>query len=811
MKVKYEREAKQIEKSKEMIMAYRHYEKILSEQKLYDYNDMIIEVVRALKKDPSLLLSLQEQYQYLLADEHQDANNGQNKILELLSSYHENPNIFIVGDEKQAIFRFQGASLNNFLEFQKLYPSAKIIYLEDNYRSTQTILDAAHSLAEKNKPHVDSAKPLKKLKALSGLKENPINILGFDSDASERFFLVKDIEKLIEETKLEEGDESFPDVAVIYRDNADAFSFASTFSRSGIPVVIQSDENVLHDAGVKKIVSVLKAIENLDNDEYLSNALLVDFFEVEPSDIAFIGQESLKTGKSFFKILNSEENLKKIGLKNEKAIVSYIKFLSKCKKYASFHSLAELFEKIVKESKILNSIMSSENPIPALEKLNAFFKEIKSVSERHKNHKLADFLLYIDTLYEHNVPIKAKNQTKNFQAVKLLTAHKSKGMEFDYVYIVRCFDGHWGNRRRLNSLKIPEIKTNLIGLDEINDDDERRLFYVALTRAKKTVTISYSSRSDTGEEKLPSRFIQEIREELIQKKDTNYFDETVRLNPFFDFVFEPKKSAKKKDLFFVKELFSARGLSVTGLNNYLECPWKYFFVNLLRLPQAKAMHQLYGTAIHESLAGFFQKLNSSGVASKEFLLTLFQDALNKQPILEADYEASLERGRSALSGYYDEYEGKWRTRVFTELDIRGVDFSEGTRLTGKLDKVEILSDSLEVNVVDYKTGIPKSRNEIEGKTKNSKGNIKRQIIFYKILLDKYAGGKYKMISAEVDFIEPNERGNYKKELFMVSGEDTEKVNKEIKEVSGEILSLSFQNKRCGDAKCNYCSLKEIMR
>ena len=130
---------------KELLKLYIAYEKVLAERKLYDYEDMILEVIRSLEKKEDFRLRLQEEYHYVLADEHQDANNAQNKLLELLVSFHDNPNLFIVGDEKQAIYRFQGASLENFLYFQKKHKGARVIILEENYRSTQSILDSAHS------------------------------------------------------------------------------------------------------------------------------------------------------------------------------------------------------------------------------------------------------------------------------------------------------------------------------------------------------------------------------------------------------------------------------------------------------------------------------------------------------------------------------------------------------------------------------------------------------------------------------------------------------------------------------------------
>jgi len=142
----YKKEEEKLEKVEDLCLLYFAYEKALAEREAYDYDDMILSVVRALENDADLKLILQEEYQYLLADEYQDGNGAQNRVLELLADFHESPNIFVVGDPDQAIYRFQGASLENFHRFKELYPSAKHITLTDNYRSPQKILNLAHRL-----------------------------------------------------------------------------------------------------------------------------------------------------------------------------------------------------------------------------------------------------------------------------------------------------------------------------------------------------------------------------------------------------------------------------------------------------------------------------------------------------------------------------------------------------------------------------------------------------------------------------------------------------------------------------------------
>jgi len=181
MKGKYKEIEKNIIRNKELSSVYNEYQSMLHKSGFYDYSDMIMQAMSILKHNQELLLTLQEQYLYILVDEHQDTNSAQNKILELLANYHQNPNLFIVGDEKQAIFRFQGASIENFLYFKNLYKNVKLITLKRNYRSTQTILNAAHNLNSS----------IKELKAEKKYPEVPIKSCVFSTSEAEQYFLVR--------------------------------------------------------------------------------------------------------------------------------------------------------------------------------------------------------------------------------------------------------------------------------------------------------------------------------------------------------------------------------------------------------------------------------------------------------------------------------------------------------------------------------------------------------------------------------------------------------------------------------------------
>ena len=252
MRGKYQDMQKHIKKNKELAVLYYAYQKTLRDRRLYDYSDMIMEVSSVLDKNNDFLLTLQEKYQYFLIDEHQDTNNAQNRIIELLANFFDNPNVFMVGDEKQAIFRFQGASLENFMYFKNRYKGAKLITLVNNYRSTQAILSLATSLIKKGELEAQAKHPNKK-----------IPLYAFNSTDAETYFLARHIQERIKDGAKPE------EIAVLCKENADALPIADMFEKIGVPFMVESDQNVLQDEDIKKLLLILHAIKYFVNTENL--------------------------------------------------------------------------------------------------------------------------------------------------------------------------------------------------------------------------------------------------------------------------------------------------------------------------------------------------------------------------------------------------------------------------------------------------------------------------------------------------------------------------------------------------------------
>lgn len=811
MKSQYEKQLKASHKNKELFIIYKAYQKALHKQKRYDFNDMLLEVIKAFEKNPQLLLRMQEKFQYILVDEHQDTNAAQNKIVELLCSYYPNPNLFVVGDEKQSIYRFQGASLENFLYFKKLYSEAVLINLKENYRSSQVILDAsghliAHNLLASSfipdKPRLiaKTPHPLERIKIIEA------------TDYYSEYYLLADIIK----KKLTAGI-SPREIAVLVRENKDVAPLSEVLAQHSIPYVVESNFDILQDLEIQKLILFFNAIHNFGNDRDMLRAMHVGCLEISPVDIIKLIDSARKKNTTVWELLNSGEYKNNPLLTTKQYIERFYTNLIQWKKYSHNEHFDYLFKSVLNDSGFMKTLITKKNSLQNLDKIIGFYEDIRQRIEKKPSFNLSDFMEYLELLKKHKVTVRRKVQVTYQNAVRLMTAHRSKGLEFDVVFIINAYDGHWGNPRKRGSIFILPWSYLLERLtaaaqEEVNED-ERRLFYVALTRARKEVVISYSTRSIDGNDQVSSQFIGEIMDSHKEYLNIEEFEKNFLSNKQIMLSVFTKGPSEKimseymahKELF--AEMFMQKGLSATGLNNYLECPWKYFFRNLLGLPDVMTKSALFGSAIHKALNYYL--MNCSGKAALptvEILLNAYDTALCQQPLTEEEITQLKEKGRKVLTGYYNERIIRWDKNLISELDIKGVYFSGKVKLTGKIDMIKPIKGD-EVVVYDFKTGKPKSRSMVMGTTKSGDGNYKRQLVFYKILLDQYQFKKMEMTTGIIEFIEPNERNIYKSEEFTITDEEVKALKEQIYKVSNEIISFNFLDKGCKKADCEYCALR----
>ncbi len=811
----YKKAQERIEKNKEFCEVYRHYQEELTSLGDYDYNDMIMYTLRALRENKILRERLRGAYKYILIDEHQDANSAQNKVVELIGGEDPAPNIFVVGDEKQAIFRFQGASLANIMYFKNKFPSCKVVTLQKNYRSHQKIIDAAQSVISNNEGRIanyivgidDS------LTAAHGSAGRKIELYEPETPELELYMIKEKIKEL------EAEGVARSEIAVLYRENREGDAISDVLSKEGILHVVESSRNIFDDAAIKNFIALVifaarrdltsGALRRQECDAELINLLLIDFLEIPASDVyklASLRAERRKP-KNIFWVMSDVKLMQENNIESCDKIFEFSQNISKWISAAQSKNAAQAFEQIARESGFLEYI-ASKNSFDYIAKFNTIFSELKNLTQSKKNFTLADFTQHVALLGRFGIALKQKSLRLPADAVRLMTVHKAKGLEFDYVILCGCLDARWGGRKKPDVLGLLDIYGEGGGTDASAIEDNRRLFYVALTRARKGVFISAPLYAGDGREQIRSRFIGEIKPELVERGDVSRYDKGIAATAHF-FISEARPSEPGvSDKKFLQALFLKRGLSATALNNYLVCPWRYFYRNLVRLPEAQQSYLMYGNAVHAALKEFFDWPDRS----KEHLFLKFTRALNAQPFLEHEALRYKGRGEKALSAYFDNYDlgsSMAGIKTINEFTVGNIMLDRNIRLTGKIDKIE-LDFGGGVNVVDYKTGRAKSRNALAGIGKNAAGNERRQLVFYKLLLDRLPDSKYRMTSGEIDFVEPDKKsGKFRKEKFVISSEDTSALESQIRQSADEILSLSFWNKRCDDARCYYCSLREM--
>jgi CRISPR/Cas system-associated exonuclease Cas4 (RecB family) len=319
------------------------------------------------------------------------------------------------------------------------------------------------------------------------------------------------------------------------------------------------------------------------------------------------------------------------------------------------------------------------------------------------------------------------------------------------------------------------------------------------------VTVSRTRRD--GKEQLPTRFVAEMAEETLVRADTEPYEKEWAAHPERAFAEEAAGTPDIDDREFIATLFAEQGLSATALDNFLACPWKWLYLNLLRIPEAPNKHLMYGNAVHEALKAFFDGFGGKDGKDVIRLIGHFERALADQPIGERDFDEALAKGKKSLAAWHAAYASLWPKACVTERRVTGIMVGTDVPISGKIDKIECTEGGAGVNVVDYKTGRPKSRNAIEGKTADG-SNYRRQLVFYRLLLERE--GQYNMVSGDIDFVEPDEKGVFHKERFAVGKEDAAELEAVIVKAAAEIRNMSFWNTYCADPDCAYCALRKAI-
>ena len=820
---KIEEATERMEKLRAAVGEFDRFQQLMRKKNRYDFDDMINWVIRAFEENKNLLANYQEKYQYILVDEYQDTSGTQNKLVELLISYWDKPNVFVVGDDDQSIYRFQGANVENMLDFANNYKEDLLtVVLTNNYRSTQPILDVSKTLINRNDERlvkkIDglSKELLSSNKLINQLTNKPL-IREYDTQRQEMIGIAKQVQDLVTQNT------SPGRIGIIYKENKYGEELAQYFKLLNIPVYSKRHLNILELPLAQKLMLVLKYLASehdisYSGDEMLFEILHFEWFNIPPIEIAKLTIEvadrrynekktsirQLLTEKTNLPAKDLFSNSLHEGLKKASAVIE--KLIAE----ASNDTLQHLFESIIREAGVLSHIMQSTDKHWQLQILTGLFDFVKDETHRTPSLNLQGFVNLIEMMEKEDIKLPLVQVSGSDKGVNLMTAHGSKGLEFEYVLLVGCNSSFWEKKRKPGGgYKLPD--TMFASQQTANDEEElRRLFYVALTRAEQHLYISSSKFKNDGKELEPSMFIAEIQDEHQLPVEKIIIDTEV-LSEFSALHFGEAQAPEieKIEEEFIGRILDKFVMNVTALNNYLKCPLEFYFKNLIRIPSPKNEATEFGSAVHHALEKLFRKMQDEKkdkFESKENFIADFEWYMlrHRESFTKEQFARRMEYGQEVLSNYYDKYINNFNKIVAIERNIRNIVIKD-VPLKGKLDKLEF--DGKSVNVVDYKTGDPDkaiTRTKGPSEKEPNGGDYWRQAVFYKILVDNYEQKDWKVVSTEFDFIEPDKKKNYRREKVIITPADITTVTQQITTTWEKIQNREFYT-GCGKEDCHWCS------
>ena len=809
----YEKEKNKKEKILACAKLKEVYTKKLHDINRFDYQDMLTWVHDAFEKNETLLQFYQERYQYILVDEFQDTSGIQSELLSDLTGYWERPNVFVVGDDDQSIFKFQGANITNIINFNEQYQKyLDLVVLDENYRSSPQILSTAYALIDQNEERLSKQLPglNKNLIASGDEKNNPDKprITTFPNEIQEEIGLVLEIKK-----QLDAGTEAH-NIAVLFRNNKDVEDIAHILRKLGIGYNQKRKVNILHEVFIQEILNLLKFIITEKNRPGQSEHIIFEilhypFFQIRAKDIGKLTLlKRQDRNLKWMDLLGDSQLLQDIGLSDEKPFIHFHDVIYSLISASASQTLQLFFEQVLQETGLMDQLLRSKEKAWKLEMLRTLFDFLKE--EHNKNPKLTieSWLEMLDLMMEENISLPIQRIFKNENGINLSTAHGSKGLQFDHVFIIKANTNHWEKKKGANNK--PRYPFTLLQADQGSpDEEERRLFYVAITRAKKSLTISYSLKDKKDKDMSASRFVSEILEEAPAIVHENA---KVPNDILEDMLWNYYQNAPAKDSHFidheiVDEVLIKFKMNPTALNKYLRCPISFYFENILRVPSARNDNMGFGNAIHYTFERYFKHFRGQKINLNEALLhQLFIKGMEKfhSHFTELEWSRRISLGNKILAPFVQKMQTKWNSfqQHETEYPISHVHLEE-VPLSGNLDRISIVKNKVEV--IDYKTG-KADKGAVKSPTeKNPLGSdYWRQLMFYKILLEQDKSQNWEVIKGSIEFVQPDDKDLILTLDTYYPHEEVDVVRKQIVDSYTKIKNHEFEQ-ACDKPDCRWCS------
>lgn len=710
--VKKQKQSEETKKYLELSNAYMTYQTLKIKEGLFDFSDLIYYLLKLFRERKNILGEYRKKFKYILVDEFQDTNIAQYDLIKLICPPDSNPKLTVVGDDSQAIYKFRGASVSNILNFMKDYDNAEQITLSKNYRSNQTILDTSYRLIKNNDPDTLEAKLgiSKNLIAQKPDDKKAISFFQTDKVEEEADFVAKQILALKKKY-------DYSDFAILCRANNHADAFIRALNRLSIPYQFLGPGMLLKQPEVKDLIAYLKVLYNIEDSVSMYRVLSMEIFDIDAKDLSYLSAFSKKTNLPLFQ--STEVYLsffeKQFYKKDFEIYKKHLPFLTQETRNKLFtvfkmiirhlsllkkETAGQILYYFLEETKYLNKLVAYKTEKEEKIALNVskFFNRLKTFESEHEDATVPVVVEYLEMSLElGESPIVSKTDIDSYNAVNIITIHSAKGLEFPVVFLVNLTRGRFPTYQKKEIISIPDqLIKEILPDGDYHLEEERRLFYVGMTRAKDKLFMTASRFYGEGirEQKLSTFVTESLGEELIKKYRQIKTDEKQQLS-----IFDFKKSEEK----IIKEITKKNIFSYTQLESYDRCPLQYKYQFVMKIPTAPTASLSFGDTVHRTLQSFYQQFFTNSKIGEKELMEIYKESWLPVGYASKTHEDRMKKeGEKMLRNFFVKFHNQ-NIKILDLEKFFKIKIDNDTAIVGKIDRVDKVNNK-EIEIIDYKTG-----------------------------------------------------------------------------------------------------------
>src|SRR5438034_298926 len=784
-----ERAAQQLE----LARTYAKYQELMGASGAIDFGDQIVHALRLLRSRPYVLGGLQRKYKYILVDEFQDTNWAQFEIVKLLGARHTN--VAAVGDDNQAIYRWRGAAVSNFRVFVRHFPRARVVILTENYRSHHRILDAAYRLILNNPDRLEESDEgrrygvTKKLAAAREPDGPEPQHLHFETATQEADAVAQSIAE-----RVADGVWRYDDVAILVRSNADADQFLRSLNLRAIPWTFSGNAGLYGRPEIRLLIAFLRAVAHPDDSVSVHYLASSDLYQVPIVDLTRCATYADRRHRWLLDVFREAavptELRDEISEDGQRAIRRLVADLTRYMELAREMPTGELLYQFLADSGWLArmSRAATARDEAEVQNVSRFFRRIQDASKVLRYDNVREFVNYLDALIDAGEDPAVAEADTEAPAVRVLTVHKAKGLEFPVVFLVHLVQGKFPTQKRRDAPELPaELRKDVAPTGDFHAQEERRLFYVGMTRARRELILTSARDYGGARERKVSQFVLEA---LDLPRDAARPFKSKGVEEIDSFAPPAARDAAAPPPIPADEEIT---ISHKQVDDYQTCPLKYRYVHQLRVPILRHHTVVYGATIHEVVEFYLKRRVEGNYTSLPDLLAEYDAKWLNQGFLTWEHqEARRAAGREAVTRFWHQEESAGTKPTSIEKDFA---FSIGhTRVRGRFDRVD--EDLLGATIIDYKTSEVTKQKDADRRVATS-----LQLKMYALAWREGTGRLPQRV--ELRFIESNVIGRY-----VPTEADVEEALAAVKTAAAGIRARRFEATPSRNA-CRWCAYRQI--